>query len=134
MDEAVTYFITWTTYGTWLPGDMRGYVEGGQILPGNPSLLDYAKQRLAKSPVYFTATEQDAVYEALVNASGEFDYLLTDVSLESWHVHWICSHGDDPIPKMVGRLNSQVGTPIIWPTKRNCNVWAESAAWLGTRS
>ena len=23
-DEPIAYFITWTTYGTWLPGDERG--------------------------------------------------------------------------------------------------------------
>ena len=23
--EPLAYFLTWTTYGTWLPGDERGY-------------------------------------------------------------------------------------------------------------
>jgi hypothetical protein len=23
-DEPLAYFLTWTTYGTWLPGDERG--------------------------------------------------------------------------------------------------------------
>ncbi|NQT41273.1 MAG: hypothetical protein HQ581_27545 [Planctomycetes bacterium] len=55
-DQTFATMVTTTSYGTWLPGDMRGYVEGGKILPANPSLLDYARQRLAKSPVYFTAT------------------------------------------------------------------------------
>lgn len=26
-DDPLAYFITWTTYGTWLPGDPRGWVE-----------------------------------------------------------------------------------------------------------
>ena len=25
MNDYKTYFITWTTYGTWLPGDARGW-------------------------------------------------------------------------------------------------------------
>lgn len=27
VDDAHAYFITWTTYGTWLPGDPRGHVS-----------------------------------------------------------------------------------------------------------
>jgi hypothetical protein len=27
MDEPLAYFLTWTTYGSWLPGDERGWVE-----------------------------------------------------------------------------------------------------------
>jgi hypothetical protein len=27
MDDPIGYFLTWVTYGTWLPGDPRGWVE-----------------------------------------------------------------------------------------------------------
>ena len=27
MDDPIGYFLTWVTYGTWLPGDSRGWVE-----------------------------------------------------------------------------------------------------------
>src|SRR5258708_20757612 len=27
MPEALAYLLTWRTYGTWLPGDERGWVE-----------------------------------------------------------------------------------------------------------
>jgi hypothetical protein len=27
MDDPIAYFLTWVTYGTWLPGDGRGWVE-----------------------------------------------------------------------------------------------------------
>ena len=29
MPAPLAYLITWTTYGTWLPGDQRGWVEDG---------------------------------------------------------------------------------------------------------
>ena len=28
--EPIAYLITWTTYGTWLSGDERGWVKRGQ--------------------------------------------------------------------------------------------------------
>jgi REP element-mobilizing transposase RayT len=27
MQDPIGYFLTWVTYGTWLPGDARGWVE-----------------------------------------------------------------------------------------------------------
>lgn len=38
MGDPIAYFITWVTYGTWLPGDQRGWVEyrRGWQLPQPP--------------------------------------------------------------------------------------------------
>ena len=35
MPEPLAYFLTWSTYGTWLPGDERGWIEYGHgwLLP-----------------------------------------------------------------------------------------------------
>jgi hypothetical protein len=27
MDDPIGYFLTWVTYGTWSPGDAKGWVE-----------------------------------------------------------------------------------------------------------
>ena len=32
LGEPLAFFLTWTTYGSWLPGDERGWVEK----PGHP--------------------------------------------------------------------------------------------------
>ena len=31
MQPPLAYFLTWTTYGTWLPGDERGWIEAGKL-------------------------------------------------------------------------------------------------------
>jgi len=28
----IGYMVTWTTYGTWLQGEKKGYVKNGKIL------------------------------------------------------------------------------------------------------
>jgi len=55
----------------------------------------------------FSATERAALYKALVLAVYEFEYRLTDASVESWHLHWIVLH-DDAIKVMVGRLKTRM--------------------------
>ena len=42
MDDPIGYFLTWVTYGTWLPGDARGWVEyrHGWQLPDPPREIE----------------------------------------------------------------------------------------------
>ena len=41
--------VTTASYGSWLPGDMRGYVENGIVLPGDPAKLARAVRRMASN-------------------------------------------------------------------------------------
>ncbi len=101
--------VTTTSYGTWLPGDFRGYVENGIILPGDPNRVELAIQRMnGKSAVIFSIEQQRRLFDALRSAADEFQYQLTDASVECWHLHWIVEHGFDPVPTMVGRLKNRM--------------------------
>jgi REP element-mobilizing transposase RayT len=101
-------FVTTTSHGTWLPGDMRGYVRKGKVLPGDPRLLELSRKHLQGGPVYFALTERVQLFEALIAACAEFRYKLSDVAIEPWHLHWIVFHGDDTIETMMGRLKTRM--------------------------
>lgn len=51
MKVMIGYMVTWTTYGTWLQGDKRGYVKNGKILARNDKLKS-ANQRQQKYPTF----------------------------------------------------------------------------------
>jgi hypothetical protein len=101
-------FVTTTSHGSWLPGDMRGYVRKGVILPGDPQLLALSQQRLKCPPVRFASVDRDRLFDAIVAGCDEFCYRLSDVAVEPWHMHWILFHGDDAIEVMVGRLKTRM--------------------------
>jgi hypothetical protein len=113
-------FMTTTSHGTWLPGDARGYVRKGIILPGDPRLLEQSRQLLKGDPVYFNDHERDALFVSLVDACAEFGYRLTDVAVESWHLHWIVWHGDDSVETMAGRLKTRMRQKLA-----RGRVWTE---------
>ena len=48
MTKMVGFMATWTTYGTWLQGDKRGYVKKGITLGSNAQLEKSNKQLLKK--------------------------------------------------------------------------------------
>jgi REP element-mobilizing transposase RayT len=101
-------FVTTTSHGTWLPGELRGYVRKGNILPGDPKLLELSRKLLKSEPVYCTSDERHRLFAALIAACAEFHYRISDVTVESWHLHWILFHGDDPIEKVMGRLKTRM--------------------------
>ena len=112
--------VTTTTYGTWLPGDLRGYVDRGVILPPDPDRLQRARRLLKTDPVYITSGEQDTLFEALQRAAREFDYTLFAASIESWHAHWLIDHAFDDVKVMVGRMKTRMRQALargrLWTT------------------
>ncbi len=85
MPEPCGLLITWTCYGTWLPGDPRGYVsqtrmpDGGWLpkenMPGAPYRADDplsrngARKRQEWPTVNLTVEQARCVAESLVKAA-----------------------------------------------------------------
>ncbi|MBN2594153.1 MAG: hypothetical protein JXA81_11650 [Sedimentisphaerales bacterium] len=67
MAKTLGYMITFTTYGTWLQGDERGFVKNGVTCAANQSLTDSNKQNLSKNPVKLSKSHRaiaaKAIYE-----------------------------------------------------------------------
>ena len=38
MAETIGYMLTWTTYGTWLQGELKGFVKNGKARGDNVAL------------------------------------------------------------------------------------------------
>ena len=107
MATPFTTFVTTTTYGTWLPGDLRGWVSDGRIMPPDPKLLTHSRKLMSAKPVYLNKNQQHQAAHALIDAAKEFDYELTDLSMNTWHTHWILAHHEDSISTAVGRLKTR---------------------------
>ena len=105
MRDPIACMITTTTYGTWLPGDTRGYVQNGQFLPPSPHLERYASRVLKKDPVFLAEYERGEAREALLQAADDHGYYLLAATVEPWHVHWL-AHQPDDVPAMIGRLKT----------------------------
>jgi hypothetical protein len=105
--DPLATFVTTTSFGSWLPGDDRGYADNGQFMPPRPLLADHARREMSVAVVRFSSFDQDQLFAAIVDASREFSYQLTDVVVEATHLHWIIGHNDAP-ETMVGRLKTRM--------------------------
>jgi len=83
------YMLTWTTYGTWLQGDDRGYVSNGKILNANPALRTANAQRL-KNPITFLTREQfEVVHKAILDEAKILGQEILAAAACSDHVHLV---------------------------------------------
>ena len=97
MIDPLNYFITWTTYGSWLPGDARGWRKTGkgQQLP-QPLLEEWCRSQMTENPVLLNEAQRLRV-EAVCRKHATFrGWVLHAVSARSNHVHLVVSADKKP--------------------------------------
>jgi REP element-mobilizing transposase RayT len=88
MKEPLAYFLTWTTYGTWLPGDNRGWVaKPGQFQAPDEKLKRQAR-RLMTDTALTLDPEQRCLVETTIADHCRFrGWRLHAVNARTQHVH-----------------------------------------------
>ncbi len=102
MPKTLGYMLTWTTYGTWLQGDARGYVKNGKIFPGDKLLQASNVSRLCDSPINLSAAQRLAVRAAILTEADKLGQKILALSVASNHIHLVAGY----IPKPIGRVVS----------------------------
>jgi AICAR transformylase/IMP cyclohydrolase PurH/REP element-mobilizing transposase RayT len=108
--HAPAWFLTWTTYGQWLPGDERGFVsrrvrqDGTHELRNVPAtewsadepwLREVARERMQGTPVALTSEQAACAYEAILDTARRHGLLLIAVAVMANHVHVLCQSDKD---------------------------------------
>src|SRR5947209_7213011 len=84
MQDPLAYFLTWTSYGTWLPGDERGWVDK----PGQFRTPDKQRELAARRLMTETAFSLDLDQRLVVEAT------ITDhCRIRGWHLHAVNARG-----------------------------------------
>lgn len=116
--------VTWTTYGSWLPGDKRGYVEHGQILPGNEHIVKRNEDRQKSSTVILNEREREIVRQAILTEVQRIAQTLEALVVYSNHVHLLARPHTESIEEIVSRYKS-VSTRSLWQNGRQGRIWTK---------
>jgi REP element-mobilizing transposase RayT len=86
--DPIAFFLTWTTYGSWLPGDARGWTDsrGRQRAPED-RLRGSIALRLQAPGITLSNPERRSVEVAIVTACGLRGWCLHAVNCRTQHVH-----------------------------------------------
>jgi len=85
---AIAFFSTWTTYGTWLPGDNRGWFTRGRGLQ-EPDLLRTfeAALRMTENAITLDDKQRGLIEETIADHCEIRKWTLHAVNCRTNHVH-----------------------------------------------
>ncbi len=87
MPNMIGYMATWTTYGTWLQGNKKGYVKNGTILEADPELEESNEKRLRQNKIKIPKKYRLIVEEAILKEAERIEQSVYAITVCSNHVH-----------------------------------------------
>jgi hypothetical protein len=114
--------FTITTYGTWLRGDRRGWVDDGTIFPANPTLEAADRARMRHAP-FVLAPDELLRVGALVGESlqSRLKQRLLAMAVQTWHLHCVVAASDEQPPMIVKCAKDAVR----WGLRPNRPIWTD---------
>jgi REP element-mobilizing transposase RayT len=141
------WFLTWTTYGTWLPGDARGCVTrvwgqpaGPRVEhdePGTPydadmpGLRNAARNRLKCPPIWLKLDQATAVMTQFLETAAYRGWTILGASVMSNHAHIVVAVPDDPDPQdILGDFKSYASRTLNrrWGKPASETWWTQSGS------
>lgn len=104
MAKVFGYMVTWTTYGSWLQGDKRGYVRKGRVLSGSEGLERANKSMRRCGTSKLGKAEREIITRAILAEGERIGERILAISVGSNHVHVVIAGGGKTISKVVSRL------------------------------
>jgi REP element-mobilizing transposase RayT len=97
MPDPLAYFLTWTTYGSWLPGDERGWVFRGKGFQVPNPILKSAAAQLMSEPACFLNSDERTIVERTIREHCQIrNWELHAVNCRTNHVHVVVSANREP--------------------------------------
>src|SRR5580765_1608931 len=91
MEYPIAWFITWTTYGTWLHGDARGSFLNRTYLPPDAELEARNRSEMTEDVVYLTDQQRGLVDAALLAECQAQGWEPHALNVRTNHVHLVVS-------------------------------------------
>ena len=144
------WLITSTTYGTWLPGDARGFVstlidaQGHRVrhnIPGTPYDADMpplesaARQALKCPPIRFCREQAERLVEQFQETVAYRGWQLLAAALMANHFHAVVGAEEAVTPETILRDLKSYGSRALsrkWSTPASGTWWTQggSKRWL----
>ena len=86
------YHLTFHTYGTWLPGDDRGWHhrgDGETPRPPSPGLHRWCAAQMDHPALQFTPRQRDVVRGAFLEHCAHRGFPVASIAVQAEHVHLV---------------------------------------------
>lgn len=122
------WLLTWTTYGTWLPGDDRGFVSNVDLGDGTGKRLNevgskpsakirglqiLAKENMNGPPIYLNVEQAKVLFDQFRETARFRNWSLLAVAIMANHVHLLVGVPGDPDPHRLLRDFKSYGSRCL---------------------
>jgi hypothetical protein len=94
--------VTITTYGAWLRGDERGWVDDGIVYPANPRRESSDRRRMIHAEFRFAPDDRfrvgDWIGRALID---RLEQRILALTVHEWHAHFVVGGSNIEISNVV---------------------------------
>lgn len=107
--STLAYYLTFNPYGTWLPGDRRGWCRRTNTFArqrASPGLEAHCRARLRYPVVTFSRAQREVVGAAIAEACAFRGWTLHALAAERTHVHVVVAAPTLP-EKVLATLKSR---------------------------
>lgn len=122
MRKTLGYMVTFTTYGTWLQGDKRGWVKEGIIYEENAELHNINESNFRGKATRLRKREKEIVREAICRKAESQGEKILAISVRSNHVHLVHRYNGRPIEETV-RIYKNTATAALRRAGFKGKVW-----------
>ena len=104
----VAYMLTWTTYGTWLQGDHRGWVKEGEIYPTNYVLEKTNRGHMRTDSVLLTKKQRFLAAQAIMAKSAKLGQKIFGLAVCDNHLHLAAENINMSIGRVVSNYKHTI--------------------------
>ena len=120
MGDTLGTMLTMTTYGTWMRGDIRGWIDAGRLMPPDPAVERADRQRMDHPMFLFDRRGLleigEAIGQSLQSRTSVKIYAMT---IQTQHVHVVLGN----TPASLGRIVKCVKDAARWHLRAGRPVW-----------
>ena len=106
MPRTLGYLVTWTTYGTWLQGDERGYVKDGRVYAEDAALRQSNVAAMNQDRLLLTPEQQQVVRDAIRLYARRQGHKLLALAVRRDHFHIVLGYINEPLAGVVARYKT----------------------------
>ena len=117
--------VTWTTYGTWLQGNKKGYVKNGQILPGDENLEEICRNLQQKETVILNQDERKIIEQTILKEAERIGQTIKALAVCSNHIHIAALVCNESIEQIVSRYKN-AAMFALHKNGRKGRIWTHS--------
>jgi REP element-mobilizing transposase RayT len=100
--EALAFFLTFRCFGTWLPGDVRGWTDRrnrlaeSSVRSEHPGLHAQAQAAMVQEPFLLGHAHREIVEQAIRDVCSHRKWTLHAVNVRTNHVHLVIAAQSSP--------------------------------------